>query len=62
LGGDSNVVIDLMATFDRVSITGVGIAEAQGYVSPTEARGMLEHKLRTATETDADYLDILAIR
>jgi FkbM family methyltransferase len=62
MGGDPTVVVDLAATFDRVAIMGAGVADAPHYVAPTEARSVLEHKLRTAAESDGDYLDILAIR
>lgn len=62
MGGDPSVVVDLAATFDRVAIMRAGAAEAPQYVDPTEARSVLEHKLRTAAESDGDYLDILAIR
>jgi len=62
LGGDPGAVIDLASTFDRVAVMSGGIAETPRYVSSTEARSMLEHKVRTATESDGDYLDILASR
>jgi FkbM family methyltransferase len=62
LGGDPDVVIDFAATFDQVAVMGGGIAETPRYVSPTEARSILEHKTRTAKESDGDYLDILARR
>jgi hypothetical protein len=62
LGGDPNIVIDLMAGFDRVAIMSGGKAEALRYTSAGEARSALEHKLRTARDTDEDYLDIVAVR
>jgi FkbM family methyltransferase len=62
LGGDPGVVIDLATTFDWIAIMRGGIAETPHYVGPTEARSILEHKVRTAIESDGDYLDILARR
>jgi FkbM family methyltransferase len=62
LGGDPGVVIDLAATFDRIAVMSGGITETPHYVSPAEARSMLEHKTQTAIDSDTDYLDILAIR
>ena len=62
LGGDPNIVIDLVTNFDRVAVMSGGKADAPCYIGPSEARNMLEHKLRTAANTDEDYLDILAAR
>ena len=62
LGGDPGIVVDLVAGFDRVAVMGGGKTEAPSYVSPGEARSALEHKLRTARDTDEDYLDVMAAR
>jgi FkbM family methyltransferase len=59
LGGDPGIVMDLVAGFDRVAILETWTPQ---YCSPSEARKMLENKLRTAADTDEDYLDILAVR
>ena len=62
LGGEPGLVVDLVAGFDRVAIMAGGKTEAPRYGSAIEAREILESKLRTAADTDEDYLDILAIR
>jgi FkbM family methyltransferase len=62
LGGDPNVVVALMSGFDRVAVMGGGQAEIPNFVGHLEAQSILEHKLRTATDSDGDYLDIIAIR
>ena len=62
LGGDPTIVMDLVAGFDRVAVTRVSKPGALCYVRPDEALAMLEHKLRTAADTDEDDLDILAVR
>jgi len=62
LGGDPNIVIDLIASFDRVAVMSGGKTEELRYVSTGEACSALEHKSRTARNTDEDYLDILAAR
>ena len=60
LGSDPGIVMDLVAGFDRVAI--MDKTWTPRYCSPGEAREMLESKLRTAADTDEDYLDILATR
>lgn len=62
LGGDPNVVIDLISGFDRVAVMSGGVAEMPNYVSPADAQGILRHKLTVAVESDGDYLDIVATR
>ncbi len=62
LGGDPNIVIDMLASFDRVAIMAGGIAEAPRYLRPDEAQAALRNKLATATDSDGDYVDILAAR
>ncbi len=62
LGGDPNLVIDLMSGFDRVAIMKGGHAEAPVFTTPATAQQALRDKLRTAAASDGDYLDILAVR
>jgi len=62
LGGDPNIVIELMSDFDRVAVMKGGISEVLSYIRPVEAESILRDKLRTATASDGDYLDIMAIR
>ena len=62
LGGDPNVVIDLISGFDRVAIMKGGIAEVPNYIGPAKAQSILQHKLQTAAASGGDFLDIMAIR
>ena len=62
LGGDPGIVIDLLAGFDRVAVLHGGSADALSYRPPADARRTLRDKLATAAASDADYLDIVAIR
>jgi FkbM family methyltransferase len=62
LGGDPNIVIELMSGFDRVAVMKGGIAEVPNYIGPAEAERILREKLQTAAATDGDYFDIMATR
>jgi FkbM family methyltransferase len=68
LGGDPGIVIDLVAgfdritVFDRVAVMSGSKSETPCCLSPDAARATLELKLRTAADTDEDYIEICAIR
>ena len=62
LGGDPNVVIDLLSDFDRVAIMQGGVAESPIFDTSEVAQRILRRKLETARPTDDDYLDIMAVR
>lgn len=62
MGGDPNVVIELMSRFDRVAVMSGGSAEVPNYIGPADAQSILLHKLKTAAASDRDYVDILATR
>jgi FkbM family methyltransferase len=62
LGGDPNVVIELMSGFDRVAVMSGGTTAVPNYIGPAEAQSILRHKAGTAAATDSDYLDIVAFR
>jgi FkbM family methyltransferase len=62
LGGDPNTVIELVSSFDRVAVIRDEDTGIPSYIAPTEARTILQHKLRTAEASDSDYVDIIAIR
>lgn len=62
LGGDPQVVIDLVKGFDRVAVMRGDVAEAPRFLPPAEAQAILQRKVETAMPSDGDYLDILAAR
>ena len=62
LGGDPEIVIDLVDSFGEVAIMSGGKAETPNFLPPAEAGKILRRKLATADDTDSDYLDILARR
>lgn len=62
LGGDLEAPIELIASFSSVAVMRGGKAEMPRYVAPQEAVSMMRAKLRTAADSDQDYLDILARR
>ena len=62
LGGDPEAPIELISGFSSVAVMRGGKAETPHYVGPQEAVRMMRDKLRTAADTDQDYLDVLARR
>ena len=62
LGGDPKVVIDVLSGFDRVAVMSGGVAETPRFIAPSAAQAILREKIKTATDSDGDYLDILAAR
>ena len=62
LGGDANLVIDLLSGFDQAAVMSGGKAETPNLVSIAEAQSILRSKLANARATDEDYLDIIAVR
>jgi len=62
LDGDVDVPITLISGFSSVAVMRGGKAEAPRYVAPDDAVRMMRDKLRTAADSDQDYLDILARR
>jgi FkbM family methyltransferase len=62
LGGDANVLIELLSGFDRAAVMEGGIAEVPNFVSIEQAQDVLRRKIQIARATDGDYLDIMAIR
>ena len=62
LGGDPSIVIELIMGFDRAAVMTGGRAETPRFLGMAEVRRILENKLISAEASDADYLDILAIR
>ncbi|MGH7117645.1 MAG: hypothetical protein ACREFP_01375, partial [Acetobacteraceae bacterium] len=62
LGGDPEVPIGLLSGFSSLAVMRGGKAEPPRYVGPGEAVALLRAKLRTALDSDEDYLDVLARR
>jgi FkbM family methyltransferase len=62
LGGDPNIVIESMASFDRIAVMTGGHAELPNFISTELAQTIMRDKLRTAEASDGDYLDIMAFR
>jgi len=62
LGGDPATVIALIVGFERVAVMPGGVTETPVFVTPQQAQAMLRHKVETATDSDGDYVDILAVR
>lgn len=62
LGGDPEVLVNFISSFEQVSVMSGGTAEMPHFRSPTEAQSIMRKKLLTAAKTDIDYLDILAVR
>ncbi|MGH7101320.1 MAG: hypothetical protein ACREFJ_02900, partial [Acetobacteraceae bacterium] len=62
LGGDPEIAIALVSDFRSVAVMRGGKADAPVYSGSLEAIAMLREKLRTAAESDQDYVDILARR
>jgi FkbM family methyltransferase len=62
LGADPEVAIALIGGFPSVAVMRGGKAETPHYVSGDEAAQTLREKLRTARDTDEDYLDLIARR
>ena len=62
LDGDPETPIALVSGFTSVAVIRGGKPDLPRYVSPDEAIVMLREKLRTALNTDEDYLDIIALR
>ena len=62
LGGDPEIVINLVASFDEAAVMSGGRAETPNFMPPAEAQNILRNKLNTAADSDSDYLDILALR
>ena len=62
LGGDLEIPIDLVTKFEAVAVMRGGKSETPTYESPEKATAKLRGKLKTAFDTDEDYLDIIAVR
>jgi FkbM family methyltransferase len=63
LGGDPEIPIGLVSGFERVAIMpGHNIPVTPTYTDPVTAIGALRAKLASAADTDADYLEIIAMR
>lgn len=62
LKGDPEISIDLVTKFEAVAVMRGGKSESPTYESPEKATAKLREKLRTASDTDEDYLDIIAMR
>ena len=62
LDGDPEIPIELISGFTSVAVIRGGKPDLPRYVAPAEAIAMLRDKLRTALNTDEDYLDIVARR
>lgn len=62
LGGDPLRVVEFIGEFDRVAVTDGGVETTAVFIDPAEAQQRMRAKLRTARDTDADYLDIVARR
>jgi len=62
LGGDPEIPISLVSNFQSVAIMRGGKAERPRYGSAADGVQAMRDKLRTARETDEDYLDIIARR
>lgn len=62
LGGDPEIPIGLISGFSSVAIMRGGKAQAPEFGSAAAAVARLRDKLKTALDTDEDYLDIIARR
>jgi FkbM family methyltransferase len=62
LGGDPEVVISCLETFEQVALIEAGSDSEPRFVTVTEAREQLRGRLRTARDSDEDYFDIIARR
>lgn len=62
LGGDPEILINLVTGFERVAVMPGGIAVMPVYTDPVAAVSALRAKLANAADTDGDYLDIIAMR
>ncbi len=62
LGGDPEASIALISGFSSVAVTRGGKAEMPRYRTPSEAVMLLRDKLRSALDSDEDYLDVIARR
>jgi FkbM family methyltransferase len=62
LNGDPEVPIALLSSFSSLAVMRGGKAETPRFMPPGDAVALLRDKLRTALETDEDYLDIIARR
>jgi FkbM family methyltransferase len=62
LGGDPEIPISLVSNFQSVAVMRRGKAETPCYISAADGVQAMRDMLRTARETDEDYLDIIARR
>jgi FkbM family methyltransferase len=62
LNGDPEIPIELVSRFSSIAVMRGGKAEQPRYVPAAEAIAALRSKLRTAVDSDEDYLDIIARR
>lgn len=62
MGGDVDLVLDLISSFSSVAVIPGGVAEQPNYVAAEKAVVILKQKLESYIESDGDYLDILARR
>jgi FkbM family methyltransferase len=62
LGGDPEILIDLVAGFERVAVTRGGKPDHPSFERPAQASTVLRKKLVMPSDTDQDYLDVIAVR
>lgn len=62
MGGDPNIVVELISQFDQIALTEAGADAEPVFLSPAEAEAALRRKLQTARDIDDDYVDVIAKR